>query len=427
MTKFKVIGAKQLFGDINISGAKNSLLPLICASLLSRSVILRNAPKLRDAEILLDILSSIGITGDWDPSGEVLYINAKQIGHDVKLLQGLVSSIRYSTILMGALIGAGCKKLEIAYPGGCSSFGTRPIDIHLVGFEALGADISILKNSIVISCESLNKQVQHTLRFPSVGATLNLILASAAVEGSVTLHNIATEPEVIDLIDFCVKLGFQFRFLKERSLEITPPMSLRTALLEHSVIPDRIETLSFMVLGTLLCKDRLEIKGANIAHTKQPRDFLRSMGVPFDIFEDRIVVYRSEKLNARRLTVDVYPGIGTDYQPLIAAVMSYANGVSEIIDPVYPKRFAYLDELTKMGLQSTHLDGLANIVGDPSLSVNGDFELECHDLRAGFNSLIFALLNDGKTVLTKAEQILRGYYSVVDKLRSIGADIETIN
>tara|TARA_R110001583_G_scaffold162199_1_gene314368 strand:+ start:4496 stop:5779 length:1284 start_codon:yes stop_codon:yes gene_type:complete len=427
MTKFKVTGGNNLDGSVEISGAKNSLLPLICASLLSQETILSNAPKLRDAEILLEIMSSIGVNNSWEGIEDTLHISIDNIDKNVQLLQEQVSNIRYSTILMGALIGRGCKKIEIAYPGGCSSFGTRPIDIHLVGFEAFGADIKILEQSLVIDCNKLNHKVNHKLRFPSVGATLNLILASAAIDGEVILDNIAIEPEVIDLIDFCKKVGFTIEFLKERTIKLISPKNTNSSRVSHNVIPDRIETISYLVLGTLLCREFLVINNPNILHTKQPRDFLQKMGVPFDIYNDKIVVYRSDKLVSQKLQVGVYPKIGTDYQPIIAAAMILSNGVSEIVDHIYPKRFAYLDELRPAGVQSNHYDGIAHIIGNPFLEMAGDFDFKCHDLRAGFTALMFALMNDGVSILDYSEQILRGYNQVVEKLTAIGAKIEVID
>jgi UDP-N-acetylglucosamine 1-carboxyvinyltransferase len=415
-------GPTKLSGEVCVSGAKNSLLPLICASILVDKSTLFNAPDIRDANILLKILGRKGVYSE--SSGDKVSIDSSKIvqSEHIEIFGEDVSKIRYSTILMGALIGRGYKQISLSYPGGCSSFGTRPIDIHLCGFEALGVKVTLSENHLDLFVEGLARTVRHKLRFPSVGATLNLILASAAIEECI-LENIAIEPEVIDLIEFLSKVGFEFEFLGERILRIKTANYTSSCDVEHRVIPDRIETVSFVVLGGLCSKEKLVIRNANIEHTKLPIQFLQNMGMKISIEGNSITVYRSHELEARNLHVDVYPKIGTDYQPIIASAMIFAEGISEIVDPIYPKRFAYLDELSRLGVSSHHFDGIAKLEGNRSLESTGNFELTCHDLRAGFTLLIFGILNSGQIRLRNSEQISRGYFNFVQKLNGVGAVI----
>ncbi|MEH0690591.1 UDP-N-acetylglucosamine 1-carboxyvinyltransferase [Vibrio cholerae] len=420
-----VTGSNRLQGNISVSGAKNSLLPLICASLLTTETTLTNAPSLRDSNILLNILKRQGV--DFQHDEDVLNISTQELNKNdsIDILGDDVSLIRYSTILMGALIGRGYKKIKISYPGGCSSFGTRPIDIHLVGFEAFGVKLEIHDSFIVLDCSELVDQVEHKLRFPSVGATLNLILASFAISGKTVVDNIAIEPEVLDLLDFLSQCGLSYKFLSERKIELESTTTYKSV--KHSVIPDRIETVTFLVLGAVCSEEKLTILNANKAHTTLPIDKLRQMGLRIDDTSDGFVVYRCANVIPTTLNVGVYPEIGTDYQPLFACLMAFAQGTSEIVDPIYPKRFAYLKELRKLGIESTYFDGFAKISGNPTYNSTGEYELMCHDLRAGFAALLFAILNEGKTLLKNSHQISRGYYDFERKLKKIGADIEKVD
>jgi UDP-N-acetylglucosamine 1-carboxyvinyltransferase len=417
-----VNGSSKVSGQVDISGAKNSLLPLICASILGDESSLSNAPNIRDADILLKILSRHGVAYEISENEIKIYSSDINQGSKIEVYGDDVSKIRYSTILMGALIGKGYKNIAISYPGGCSSFGTRPIDIHLAGFEAFGVKVSLSDNHLTLNINELKKRVSHKLRFPSVGATINLILAAAAVDECI-LENIAIEPEILDLMEFLEKLGFKFEFLSERVLKIDTKSYNKNRSIIHRVIPDRIETISYVVLGALCSEKQLTIKNANIEHTLQPLHFLRKMGIETYVEGDTIIVDRAKELCSSSLHVGVYPEIGTDYQPLIAAAMIFAEGESEIIDPIYPKRFAYLDELSKLGVVSNHFDGIAKISGNRELKTQLDIEVTCHDLRAGFTLLIFGLLNSGTMILKNSEQISRGYFSFVDKLNAIGTNV----
>ncbi|HGV9231868.1 TPA: hypothetical protein ACNOH1_002108, partial [Providencia rettgeri] len=361
----------------------------------------------------------------WRGESELSILNEHITNSHIHITSEKTSLIRYSTLLMGALIGIGTKKITIPYPGGCSSFGTRPIDIHLLGFEAIGAIVNINESSIDIDCQQLKESASYKLRFPSVGASINLIFAAASLKKGMKLYNIALEPEVIELINFCNKIGFEIKFIGERDISILYNNKQKFDI-TFSVMPDRIETISYMILGSLLAQDHLIIKKPNILHTKIPRDFLSSIGILFDVNHDNIVVYRSKNLKPAKLESGIYPQIGTDYQPLIACALLYSDGNSEIYDPIYPKRFLYLKELEKVNFISTVMDGFAKLYGNPNHQVNDDVELYCHDLRAGFACLMIGLLNHGETTLLNAEQILRGYGDIKNKLQKIGISLEVI-
>ncbi len=411
-------------GEIRISGAKNSVLPILCASLLnSHPTELSNVPHLNDVSILLELLKSIGLTTQHLTDSECIKIHGfKSNKLEIDIMSNNTRKIRYSLLLIGALLGKGIKKIKINLPGGCD-FAERPYDMHLTGFEQMGCSIIQYPEYIEITVLTELKPADITLRFPSVGATENLILASCAVNGTTTLRNIAIEPEIIDLIDYLKKLNIKIGFIGHRELEIDSRFK-KSLTLKHQIIPDRIEAISWVILGALSSKKGIVIKNIDIEHLFAPLLELQKVGVSIRVVNNSIYVKQNKYLLDSSLISEVYPQLGTDYLPLFAVLLSTSNGKSFLTDSIYPKRFEYLDELSKMGLKYTQKDGISSIEGETTYLSNS---VKATDLRGGFATLLAGILSKQETIIANAYQIERGYANLIDKMKSIGITIKRVD
>ena len=411
-------------GEVAVSGAKNSVLPIICASLLNtHSTQLSNVPQLNDVSILLGLLKSIGVESQHFLEQESIEIKGfitKELEIDV--MSNDTRKIRYSLLLMGALLGKGIKKIRINLPGGCA-FSERPYEIHLNGFEQMGCDIAQHSEHIEITVSGILKPSTITLRFPSVGATENLILASCGVNGVTELRNIAIEPEIIDLINYLRKLNIKIDFIGHRILKIDST-NKRSLSLAHKIIPDRIETISWVILGALSSEKGIIIKNIEIEHLFAPLLELQKIGVSLTIAENSIYVKQSSFLLSSSLISQVYPLLGTDYLPLFAVLLSTTKGESTLKDTIYPKRFEYLDELSKMGLNYTQKEGVSTIVGVTNYIPN---HVKSTDLRGGFATLLAGILSKKETTIDNAYQIERGYANLIEKMKNIGITIKKVD
>ena len=411
-------------GEVAVSGAKNSVLPIICASLLNtHSTQLSNVPQLNDVSILLGLLKSIGVESQHfleQESIEIKGFRTKELEIDV--MSNDTRKIRYSLLLMGALLGKGIKKIRINLPGGCA-FSERPYEIHLNGFEQMGCDIAQYPEHIEITVSNILKPSTITLRFPSVGATENLILASCGVNGVTVLRNIAIEPEIIDLINYLKKLNIKIDFIGHRILKIDST-NKRSLSLTHKIIPDRIETISWIILGALSSEKGIIIKNIEIEHLFAPLLELQKIGVSLTIVKNNIYVKQSNFLLSSSLISQVYPLLGTDYLPLFAVLLSTTKGESTLKDTIYPKRFEYLDELSKMGLNYTQKEGVSTIVGVTNYIPN---HVKSTDLRGGFATLLAGILSQKETTITNAYQIGRGYANLIEKMKNIGITIKKVD
>jgi UDP-N-acetylglucosamine 1-carboxyvinyltransferase len=411
----------QVNSDVFISGAKNSVLPLICSSVLFENTRLTNVPDLSDVEKLLSIL-----TDDLSMAyelGDSLEISSNSIGENVTLQSQANSEIRYSTLLMGALLGRGCQNITIPKSGGCSSFGDRPIDIHLNGFKNLGFSIVDSDTHTVISGGISNKPVLVNLRFPSVGATINLIFASLQTQHRVTLNNVAIEPEIIDLIEYLNNRGSRIT-LTDRVLTITKS-SEKIKDITHQVIYDRIEALSYVVLATLTKSKKL-VKNIPYIYMEQPLSFLRTLGVQFELVNkgdavtDMKIVNFDPVKKEHQLEVGVYPAIGTDYQPIIAPLMLFTGGT--IHDHIYPLRFKYLEELEQLGGVVEITFGKA-IISPTNIERRDKISMKSYDLRSGFFNIIIGTIFSGTTDIYNSNQIFRGYEKLAVKLNTFGVEL----
>ena len=413
MHRIIINGGKKLEGEITVSGAKNSAVALIPGAILcDETITLANVPNISDVDALEDILKHLNAKIERKDNGE-LYISSDSI-ENKKLDKKLVKRLRASYYFMGALLGK-YKKCEMSFPGGCS-IGTRPIDLHLKGFEALGATIKESGDNYTIEAEKL-KGAKIYLDFASVGATINIMYAAVKAEGTTIINNAAKEPEIVNVATYLNNMGAKITGAGTKKIKIEGVKHLHSCF--HEVIPDRIEAGTYEIIGAA-CSDRLKINNIIPEHLEALHNKLKEMNVNITVEDDNAVVVESGDLQSTNITTEVYPGFPTDLQQVLATLMTQAKGESEIHETIWENRFQNLYELKKMGAK-VKIDGeRAYIKGKTKL--NGT-EVYATDLRAGAGLVVAGLLAEGTTIIENADLILRGYEGIVDKLRSVGADI----
>ena len=401
--------------NIKLSGAKNALLHLLFASLLTEeATTFDNVPSsLRDYHAVCDILQAIG--GKVDRKEGVATITAPQKVNKIELSSNYTRRTRTSLMLLGAL----AKKvslLKIGYPGGCSFSEQRPFDIHLLGFEALGAKVTHDEYHIVIEHQA-DKSVEHTLRYPSVGASINLMLYAATGTAQVKLNNIALEPEVIEVASFLnyagakIKIDHSARIMQIDGVEKLSGVTFR-------VMYDRIQTMTYAALAYLhglnICVEGVDTK----EYIAKPLDVLKQMGAKwqFDAERSRICFYGKKSVLAPvNITAMPYPEFPTDLQPIFAVMCAKADGVSEITDTVYPERIKYVDELKKLNFPIDYQDNKIKVLGSIVEPLHAT-SMKSYDLRAGMAVVMGASLSDQVCTITSAEQIFRGYENLLENL-----------
>ena len=413
MHRIIINGGKKLEGEITISGAKNSAVALIPVAILcDEEITLSNVPNISDVDALEDILKHLNAKIKRKDNGE-LYISSSSI-ENRKIDKKLAKKLRASYYFMGALLGK-YKKCEMCFPGGCS-IGTRPIDLHLKGFEALGATIEENGENFVIQAEEL-KGAKIYLDFASVGATINLIFAAVRAEGTTIINNAAKEPEIVNVATYLNNMGAKITGAGTKRIKIEGVKHLHSCF--HEVIPDRIEAGTYEIIGAA-CSDRLKVNNIIPEHLEALHNKLKEMKVNITVEDDNAVVIESGDLKATKITTEVYPGFPTDLQQILASLMTQASGESEIHETIWENRFQNLYELKKMGAK-VKIDGeRAFIKGKTKLTGT---EVYATDLRAGAGLVVAGLLAEGTTIIDNADLILRGYEGIVDKLRAVGADI----
>ncbi|MDI3535055.1 MAG: UDP-N-acetylglucosamine 1-carboxyvinyltransferase [Thermosediminibacterales bacterium] len=412
MTKLIVKGGVPLKGTVKISGAKNSSLPIIAASLLSDGInIIEDVPDLEDVKVMCDVLEALGASIEKDKG--TLKINSKNISeHEAPY--DLVRKMRASFLVMGPLL-ARRGKAKISMPGGCA-IGTRPIDLHLKGFSALGAEIIFGHGYIEASAPKL-KGAKIYLDFPSVGATENILMAASLAEGKTVIENAAEEPEIVDLANCLNAMGAKIRGAGTDIIKVEGVKELRNVC--HSVIPDRIEAGTFMVAAAITQGD-VFIENVLPDHIKPVSAKLKEAGV-FVREEQKGVHVRADD---RPKSVDIktlpYPGFPTDLQAPMMALMTLAEGTSVIIETVFENRFMHVDELKRMGANIKIQGRTAVVEGKPYLS---GAPVKATDLRAGAALVLAGLAAEGITYVDNVYHIDRGYERFEEKLNSLGADI----
>lgn len=418
MERFIIDGNTKLKGEVTISGAKNAAIAILPAALLIDGITtIENVPKISDVNICCDILNALGAKATWIDKNTIR-IDARNL-HCTQAPLDMTSKFRASYYLLGALLGR-CQNAEVGLPGGCN-LGSRPIDQHIKGFELLGASVDVSQGRINASTKKLTSA---TIYFDvvSVGATINLILASVLAEGTTTLNNVAKEPHIVDVANFLNSVGADIVGAGTDIIKINGVKKL-TGNHTYSVVPDQIEAGTFMVAAAASKGDIL-IKKCIPEHLDCLTAKLLEMGVTVESFDDSIRVKCNSELLPTNIKTLPYPGFPTDLQPQMGVALSIANGTSIINEGIWDSRFQYTSELNKMGAQITAqgttavFEGVEKLTGAP---------LYATDLRAAAALLIAAIIADGKSELYNLHYIDRGYEKIEDKFRALGAKIERIS
>lgn len=414
MKVLKIHGGKDLEGKVKISGAKNSAVALLPATILcDDTVTLHNVPDISDVDALVDILNYLGAKVD-NYEEESYRIDTKQM-QNRKIIEEMSNKLRASYYFMGALLGK-YKKAVVSYPGGCS-IGSRPIDLHLKGFESLGAKIEYEENNIIISAEEL-KGSNIYLDFASVGATINIMFAAVTAEGTTIIDNAAREPEIVNIAMFLNSMGAKITGAGTSTIRIKGVKNMHSSV--HEVIPDRIEAGTYIMIGACACKS-LVVENVIPEHLEALTQKLLEMGVDLKIEDESIYVSNKNKLKAVKIKTQVYPGFPTDMQQIMSSLMTTAEGRSVIEETIYENRFQNLYEIKKMGANVEINSNKGYIFGPTKLRGK---TVNATDLRAGASLVLAALIAEGTTTINNADYILRGYEHITEKLTSLGAKIE---
>lgn len=417
LDKFIIMGGKKLNGEVTISGAKNSAVAIIPAALLVEGTcVIENVPDIRDVKVISDILSHLGASVKY-LDAHTLEINCKKL-NSYSAPYDMVSKMRASYYLIGALLGR-FKNAEIPMPGGCN-FGTRPIDLHIKGFEALGAVINTDRGIIDAHAEKLTG-VPVYMDQVSVGATINIMLAAVRAQGTTVIENAAKEPHIVDVANFLNSMGASIRGAGTDVIKIKGVDELKGGT--YSIIPDQIEAGTFMIAAAATGGDIL-IKNVIPKHLESISAKLIEMHANVEEYDDSIRVTRTRELTKANIKTLPYPGFPTDLQPQITTLLSVAKGTSIVTESVWDNRFQYIDELRRLGAKIS-VDGRTAVVeGVESLS---GCQVVATDLRAGAGMVIAALMAKGVTEIGGLRHIDRGYENFEQKLSALGAQIKRID
>ena len=420
MEKLVINGGKRLCGRVKISGAKNAVLPIIAATLLGQEKESRldEVPALDDVQTIAEVLRELGVKADFDDSTNTFSVDSTKITR-CEAPYDLVRKMRASFLIMGPLL-ARLGQAKISLPGGCA-IGTRPIDLHLKGFEALGAEIEMGHGFIDAKAPHGLKGARIYLDFPSVGATENIIMAASMAEGQTILENPAQEPEIIDLANFLNVMGANIRGAGTNVIKIEGVKKLCGA--NYTIIPDRIEAGTYMVAAAMT-KGDVYIENAISEHLKPVIAKLKEAGVDIDEEVDGIRVSCSEKTKAVDIKTMPYPGFPTDMQAQFMAMLTVSEGTGVVTETVFENRFMHVNEFKRMGA-NIKIDGRTSIV--EGVNKLTGCEVKATDLRAGAAMVLAGLVADGETQIGCIHHIDRGYDGLVPKLVALGADIRRID
>lgn len=415
MEVYKIKGGQRLQGTIKVSGAKNSAVALIPASLLANSpVTIEGLPEILDVWTLKEILEEVGAKVTFEKG--TMTIDPTNV-EDMPLPNGNIKKLRASYYLMGAMLGR-FNKAAIGLPGGCH-LGPRPIDQHIKGFEALGASVSNEHGAIYLRAQNL-VGAKIYLDVVSVGATINIMLAAVKAKGRTIIENAAKEPEIIDVATLLSNMGANIKGAGTNVIRIDGVEELHGT--KHTIIPDRIEAGTFMIMAAV-AGDGVTIDNVIPFHVEALTAKLREMGVKVEEYEEKIVIPKVEEMLPVDVKTLVYPGFPTDLQQPFSVLMTQATGTSVITDTIYSARFKQIDELRRMNANG-RVDGRTAIITGP-VSLEAA-TVRASDLRAGAALVLAGLIADGETEIQDIFHIERGYSSLVDKLQGLGADIRRV-
>ena len=418
MRKIIINGGKKLQGEVTVSGAKNSVVALIPAIILSDGVVtLDGVPAISDVDNLIEIIEVMG--GSVKRDGETLEIDPRGV-KDMPMPFGKINSLRASYYFYGSLLGR-YGQATVGLPGGCD-LGPRPIDLHLKAFEAMGASIFYEEEAMRIATDAGQriKGAHIYMDTVSVGATINTMLAAAKADGRTVIENAAREPEIIDVATLLNNMGARVRGAGTEVITIDGVESLHGT--RHQVIPDRIEAGSYIAMAAAIGKG-IKIKNVLYEHLESFIAKLEAMGVRMTIEEDAIFVEEQGDLKPVDIKTSPYPGFATDLQQPMTPLLLKASGRGKIIDTIYEKRVNHVPELARMGADIQVLGGQIVYNGPTQLS---GAPVKASDLRAGATLVTAGLMADGQTEITNIEHILRGYSNIIEKLSDLGADIRLI-
>lgn len=417
MEQYIIKGGRPLVGEVTIGGAKNAALGILAAAIMTNdTVTIENLPDVRDINVLLEAIKDIGAKVE-RVNKHVVKINGSKIG-SVSIDYEYIRKIRASYYLLGALLGK-YKKAQVALPGGCN-IGSRPIDQHIKGFEALGAKVSIEHGMIDAKAKEL-KGKHIYLDVVSVGATINIMLAGCLAEGKTIIENSAKEPHIVDVANFLNSMGAEIKGAGTDVIRINGVKELKGS--EYSIIPDQIEAGTFM-LAAAATKGDILIKNVIPKHLEAITAKLVEIGADVEEFDDSVRVVAKNQLGHTHIKTLPYPGFPTDMQPQMATLLAISKGTSIVTESIFENRFKYVDELSRMGANikvegnSAIIDGVEGLTGAV---------VSAPDLRAGAALVTAGLVAEGFTIVDQIEFIERGYEDFEGKLKGLGATMEKVD
>ena len=412
MKIMEIEGGRELSGTIRVSGAKNATVALIPAAILTdEEATICNIPEITDTDALCDILKELNV--DVKRASESIIINPEHM-QNIEIKEEYSKKLRASYYFMGALLGK-YKKAVMYFPGGCS-IGARPIDLHLKGFEALGATVTNEKNKYIVEAEELHGANIY-LDIASVGATINIMLAAVRAKGKTVIDNAAKEPEIVNVATFLNNMGAKITGAGTSTIKIEGVDYLHQCF--HEVIPDRIEAGTYIIIGAL---NGAPLKVANIIpeHLDALLSKLEEIGVSLELGPDYVIINSQDVYKSTNIKTAVYPGFPTDLQQPFSVLLTQSNGKSKVTETIWENRFMHIPYLRELGADATVKNQTATIIGPTKLTGT---QVVATDLRAGAAMVAAGLKADGKTIITNAEHILRGYEDIVEKLSEVGAKI----
>lgn len=417
MEQYVIKGGNPLYGEVEIGGAKNAALAILAAAVMTdETVTIDNLPNVRDINVLLQAIEEIGARVE-RISAHKVKINGSFI-KDITVDNEFIRKIRASYYLIGALLGK-YKKAEVALPGGCD-IGSRPIDLHIKGFRAMGAKVNIAHGLVKVTANQLSGTHIY-LDKVSVGATINIMMAAAMAEGKTVIENAAKEPHVVDVANFLNSMGANIRGAGTDVIRIVGVEKLHKT--EYSIIPDQIEAGTFMFAAAAATGNVL-IKNVIPKHLEAITAKLLEVGCRVEEYDDAVRVISDGNLHRTQVTTLPYPGFPTDMQPQMAVLLGIAEGTSTVTESIFENRFKYVDELTRMGASIKVESNIAIITGVPKYT---GARVNAPDLRAGAALVIAGMVAEGVTIVDDIYYIERGYEDFEHKLSLLGAKIEKVS